>query len=338
MKNPFSSSDPATLTLARHSDGGDAGPFSGRPLSGGRARAPGLGETTARSKWLERVATEDGVSRLVIRRAMTDELTIARLFRVPPEEFTVTRKRLVAHLRETGEAASAAEVAKLPRPTPAVWAINQAAHKDRPAVERLLAAADELKRAQLGRGSTGVVPLAKAYQAAVAALTERSLASFRETGRATTAAFRGRVTGTLMAASTDPKLRKLLQAGQLQREAATVGFEVFGDARPALRVVRRSAPAGGPTPAAAPSRPEEDKDELRKRAESRMRVETARTDVAGAESRVKDLERAAAELRRGAEEARERFQAARRAAESARTELTRARARLLAAEKSAKPR
>ena len=284
------------------------------------------------------MATEDGASRLVIRRAMTDELTIARLFRVPPEEFTVTRKRLVAHLRETGEAASAAEVAKLPRPTPAVWAINQAAHKDRPAVERLLAAADELKRAQLGRGSTGVVPLAKAYQGAVAALTERSLASFRETGRATTAAFRGRVTGTLMAASTDPKLRKLLQAGQLQREAATVGFDVFGDARPALRVVRRSAPAGAPTPAAAPSPSEEDKDELRKRAESRMRVETARTDVAGAESRVKDLERAAAELRRGAEEARERFQAARRAAASARTELARARARLLAAEKSAKPR
>ena len=233
----------------------------------------------------------------------------------------MTRKRLVAHLRETGEAASAAEVAKLPRPTPVVWAINQAAHKDRPAVERLLAAADELKRAQLGRGSTGVVPLAKAYQGAVAALTERSLASFRETGRATTAAFRGRVTGTLMAASTDPKLRKLLQVGQLQREAATVGFDVFGDARPALRVVRRSAPAGAPTPAAAPSRPEEDKDELRKRAESRMRVETARTDVAGAESRVKELERAAAELRRGAEEARERFQAARRAAASARTEL-----------------
>jgi hypothetical protein len=284
------------------------------------------------------VATEDGVSRLVIRPAMTDELTIARLFRVPPEEFTVTRKRLVVHLRETGEAASAAEVAKLPRPTPVVWAINQAAHKDRPSVDRLLAAAGELKRAQLGRGSTGVVPLAKAYQAAVAALTERSLASFRETGRAPTAAFRGRVTGTLMAASTDPKLRKLLQVGQLQREAATVGFDVFGDTRPALRVVRRSGPAGAATLAAAPSRPEEDKDELRKRAGSRMRVETARTDVAGAESRVKELERAATDLRRGAEEARERFQAARRAAASARTELTRARARLLAAEKSAKPR
>ena len=208
----------------------------------GRARAPGLGETTARSRWLERVATEDGVSRLVIRRAMTDELTIARLFRVPPEEFTVTRKRLVAHLRETGEAASAAEVAKLPRPTPAVWAINQAAHKDRPAVEHLLAAADELKRAQLGRGSTGVVPLAKAYQGAVAALTERSLASFRETGRATTAAFRGRVTGTLMAASTDPTAP---QASSGRPAAARSGHG-------GLRRLRRRAPRAPSGPSVRP--------------------------------------------------------------------------------------
>jgi hypothetical protein len=268
---------------------------------------------------------------------MTDELTIARLFRVPPEEFTATRKRLVVHLRETGEAASAAEVAKLPRPTPAVWAINQAAHQDRPAVERLLAAAEELKRAQLGRGSTGVVPLAKAYQAAVAALTERSLASFRQAGRATTAAFRSRVTGTLMAASTDPKLRKLLHVGQLRREAVTVGFDVFGETRPSLRVVRRT-PARAPTPAALPSPPEENKDEIRKSAEARMRIETARADVAGAESRVTELERKEADLRRGAEEARARVQAARRATADAHTELARAQARLRAAEKPAKPR
>jgi hypothetical protein len=272
------------------------------------------------------------VSRLDIQLAMTDELTIARLFRVPPEEFTATRKRLVAHLRETGEAASAAEVAKLPRPTPVVWAINQAVHQDRPAVERLLAAAEELKRAQLGRGSTGVVPLAKAYQAAVAALTERSLAGFRQTGRATTAAFRSRVTGTLMAASTDPKLRKLLHLGQLRREAVTVGFDVFGETRPSLRVVRRAAPA------AFPSAPTENKDEIRKSTEARMRIETARADVAGAESRVKELERAEAELRRAAEEARVRLQTARRATADAHTELARAQTRLRAAEKPAKPR
>jgi hypothetical protein len=183
-----------------------------------------------------------------------------------------------------------------------------------------------------------VAPLAKTYQAAVAALTERSLANLRETGRATAASSRGRVTATLMAASTDPELRKLLTAGQLRREAATVGFDVFGEARPALRVVRRSAPGGASTPAAAVSPPPEDKDEVRRRAESRMRVETARADVARAEARLKELERAEADLQKAAGEARERFQTARGATASARTELARARTRLRTAEKAAKAR
>ena len=132
MKNPFSSFGPATLTR-----------FPGDRSQGGVRGLPAWERLLQGADGFERVSTEDRATWHVIRRAMTDELTIARLFRVPPEEFTVTRKRLIAHLRETGEAASAAEVAKLPRPTPVVWAINQAAHKDRPAVERLLAAASE---------------------------------------------------------------------------------------------------------------------------------------------------------------------------------------------------
>jgi hypothetical protein len=269
---------------------------------------------------------------------VADELTIARLFRVPPDEFTATRNRLVAHLRQTGEGESAAEIAKLPRPTPVVWAINQAAHHDRAAVERVLAAADELKRAQLGRGSGGVAPLAKAYQTAVATLTERSLATLAEAGRGLTPALRHRITGTIMAASADPELRKLLRAGQLRREAATVGFDVFGEARPAIRVVPRAAPALPSRRAGAPAEPREDGDEVRKRAEARMRVETARADLARAQARVKELEATEAELRRGADEARARFQAARRDAATGRAELARARARLRTAERAAKPR
>ena len=304
-----------------------------------------------KERWDERLAAsaDDRISRVSPRPTMTDELTIARLFRVPPERFTAERNRLVAHLRQAGEARSASEVAKLPRPTPSVWAINQAAHQDRPAVERLLTAADELKRAQLGRGSAEVAPLAKAYQAAVAALAERSLSSLETAGRPATGALRHRLTGTLMAASVDPALRKLLRAGQLRGEATTVGFDVFGGARPALRVVRRSASAratsagaGSPPPEAPPPPeerpPPEARDEVRKRAELRVRVETARADVAGAESRVKEREGAEAELRRKAIEARERAQAARRAAVSARTEVARARARLRAAERAARPR
>jgi len=76
---------------------------------------------------------------------MTDARTLA-LFRVSPEQFTAARNRLVAELRRTGEAPAAATIAKLPRPTLVVWAINQAAQENRAGVDRILSAADELKR------------------------------------------------------------------------------------------------------------------------------------------------------------------------------------------------
>jgi hypothetical protein len=77
-------------------------------------------------------------------------------------------------------------------------------------VDRLLATADQLKRAQLGPAPTAVSVAAKAYQDAIAALVEESLAHVTGAGHATTAAARNRLTGTLMAAATDPALRELL--------------------------------------------------------------------------------------------------------------------------------
>jgi hypothetical protein len=153
-----------------------------------------------------------------------DVRTAAALFRVPPEEFTAARNRLVAELRRTGRASDAAALAKLPRPTPVIWAINQVAHRDRAAVDRLVAAADQLKRAQLGRGPADAQASGKAYREAVAALVEQGLAHLTEAGRATTAATRSRLTGTIMAAATDPALRDELRAGRLTRARPSGSF------------------------------------------------------------------------------------------------------------------
>src|SRR5262249_35028397 len=150
------------------------------------------------------------------------------------------RNRLVIELRRTGKAPAAAAIAALPRPTPVVWAINQAAREDRAAVDRLLGAADQLKRAQLGRPATDMPSSAKAYRDAVAALTERSLAHLSAAGRPSPAAIRNRVTSTLMAVATDQRLRERFREGQLSREQTVAGFDVFGEATPALRVVRPS--------------------------------------------------------------------------------------------------
>jgi len=264
--------------------------------------------------------------------------TLAGLFRVPPEQFTAARNRLVAELRRDGKAPAAAAIAKLPRPTPVVWAINQVAHQDRAVVDRLVTAADQLKRAQLGHASTDVPASAKAYQEAVTTLVERSLAQLKEAGRATTAATRNRLTGTVMAAATDPALRESLRDGHLSREQVAAGFDVFADARPALRVVPpspASRPGSRPSP---PPPPPEDRDAQQRLAAARVRLETARADLAGAESRARELANAEAELARGAAEAHQRAAAARRAAAQGRADVARAKAKVTAAEKAARDR
>ena len=262
---------------------------------------------------------------------MTDVSTLTALFRVPPEHFTIARNRLVAELRRAGEATVAASVAKLPRPTPVVWAINQVAQRDRAAVERLLDAADQLKHAQLGRSPADVPTSTKTYRESVVALVQRSLAQMKDAGRPTTIAVKSRLTETLMAAATDPALREPLRAGHLSREHAAAGFAVFADARPALRVVKTTG--GSP-----PSPPPADRDMMRRRAEAQLRLETARADLARAESRARVLENAAAEAARGAAEARERAAAARRAATRGQADVRRAEAAVEAAARAARER
>jgi hypothetical protein len=267
---------------------------------------------------------------------MTDARTLA-LFRVSPEQFTAARNRLVAELRRTGDAPAAATIAKLPRPTLVVWAINQAAQESRAGVDRILSAADELKRIQLGRGPTEVPVAAKAYHTAVAALVERSLGHMKGAGHATTAAARNRLTGTVMAAVTDRSLRELLREGRLTREQTTTGFDVFGDVPPALRVVKAptaSPPESRSVPSAA-SLPK-DHDGIRRRAEARVRLETARAELAGAESRARELAKVEAELAREAADVRQRAAAARRATAQGRVDVARARAKASAAEKAAR--
>jgi hypothetical protein len=269
---------------------------------------------------------------------VTDARTLTALFRVPPEQFTTTRNRLVAELRRAGESPAAASGAKLPRPTPVVWAINQVTHGDRAAVERLLATADELKAAQLGRAATDVPASSKAYQEAVTTLVERSLAQLKDAGRATTAATRNRLTGTLMAAATNPALREALREARLTREHIVVGFDVFGDARPALQVVKptRASRSGSRQDSAAPLPPPADRDATRRRADARVRLETARADLARAESQARELERTEAELARAAAEAHERATAGSRAAAQSREDVRRAKAKVTAAEKAAR--
>jgi hypothetical protein len=259
---------------------------------------------------------------------MTDASSLTALFRVPPEQFTTARNRLVAELRRAGEVAVAASVAKLARPTPVVWAINQAVHREPAAVARLVEATDRLKQAQLGHGSVDVAASVKAYREAVEALVERSLTQLTDAGRSTTAAVRTRLTQTLMASVTDTALRESLRAGRLSREEVSAGFDVFGPTRPTLRALTAR---GKPPPP-----PSKDREEARRRAELELRLRTARADLARVQERARELERREADEARSAAEARERAATAREAAAQGRAEVKRAEAKVRAAEDAAR--
>jgi hypothetical protein len=271
---------------------------------------------------------------------VTDVPAVAELFRLPPEQFTAARNRLVAELRRAGKLPAAAAIATLPRPTPVVWAINQVAHEDGDAVARLLTTAEQLKRAQLGRTSQDVPSSVKAYRDTVTALVERSLAHLRAAGRPTTVAVRNRLTGTLMAAAIEPRLHQPLREGQLSREQTVTGFDAFGDVPPSLRVVKPFATAEArdrqPTPRT--STPREDPGAACRQAEARVRLETARAQLAQAERRARELTNAAAERAKEVAEAQQRAAAADRAAAQGQADVAMARAKVKEAEKAIRER
>src|SRR3954467_7408760 len=70
------------------------------------------------------------------------------LYGLDPKDFVAARNDLAKRLRKEGDKAGAAEVAKLKRPTPAAWAVNQLARRYRADVEQLVHLGALLRAAQ----------------------------------------------------------------------------------------------------------------------------------------------------------------------------------------------
>ena len=70
------------------------------------------------------------------------------LYALDPGEFVAARNELARRLRKEGQKQLAGEVAKLRRPSPAAWAVNQLARRHGDELERLVRAGEELRAAQ----------------------------------------------------------------------------------------------------------------------------------------------------------------------------------------------
>ncbi|HWI04798.1 MAG TPA: hypothetical protein VNT52_13390 [Acidimicrobiales bacterium] len=253
------------------------------------------------------------------------------LYGLDPNDFVAARNDLVKRLKKEGDKALAAEVAKLKRPTPAAWAVNQLARRHREDVEELVLLGEALRDAQ-DRALAGDDPgdlrqAGRARRDAVARLADRAGRLLVERGGAA-GAHAGEVTATLEAASLDEEAGAAVLAGRLSTELEPPsGFGLFD--------LTASAPAPRPKPKPAPAPPEVDErarreaeaaaEEARRRWEERTAQAKAAVErVAAGRRSVQEAEADIARLEDALTDARGRLRAAARDAELAEDAASRA--------------
>jgi hypothetical protein len=245
---------------------------------------------------------------------MSATRALERLYAVAPNEFTRTRNTLVAELRKSRDADAAREVARLRRPSAALWAVNQLARHARGPLERFLEAVDRLRRTQLS-DPRGAVEAMRAERAQLETLVERARQALADAGYAASAEMRRRIGDTLLGAAADRRHADALVHGRLTEELHAPGFDALTGA-PRLSVVQGGAAQrdGAATRSRAGGR------ERAARATTKARAEDQRARARDAKALAREqkaLERAAkAEARRREAEAR-RHEAEARAAEVA---------------------
>src|SRR4051794_35199931 len=169
------------------------------------------------------------------------------LYGLPLEEFTPARDAAARALRKAGEREAAAQVAKLPKPSPAAWAANQVAREQPELIAALLDAGAALRAAQdaamSGGGAASLREATLAERRAVDAVMSAA-AALKPVGKPLSRAMADRLRTTLHAAAGDPGLRAALSAGRLVSEAQAGGAWPFALGTP------------GVEPAEAPPKPE----------------------------------------------------------------------------------
>lgn len=152
---------------------------------------------------------------------------VRRLLAVVPTEFTVARNRLVAALRQAGRGEEARAVARLRKPSPALWVTNQLARTDRRAVAAFIDAVARLRRTQLQDARVAGDAL-RAQRAALKGLVDNARELLTRADLAASRPTLRRVSDTLMGAAVDRRHAEALRHGELAEELPAPGFEAFG--------------------------------------------------------------------------------------------------------------
>jgi hypothetical protein len=137
---------------------------------------------------------------------------VDRLFSVPLEDFVAERKQVAKELREAGEREAAAEVAKLPKPTPPAWALNRLARDEPDEVGAWLDAAEELREVSESPGA-GLREAIEAHRDATRTLLGVVRDRARPGGKPLSEPMLVRVRELLQAATVDAQVAEALRRG-----------------------------------------------------------------------------------------------------------------------------
>jgi hypothetical protein len=222
------------------------------------------------------------------------------LYGLPLERFVPERTALVKALRAEKRTSEAAEVAKLPKPSRAAWAVNQVVRTQKRTVLELFDAGDSLQQAQAdvigGRGDAKQLRVAADRErAAVKQLTEAARGLLSADGHALTAATLDRVSETLHAAALDEGARHQVERACLERELRHVGLGEAG------------APTTSPTPSRSRRSPRaKHDDEVAERAAAKQAARERAEQLTAARQAEAEARRTAGRAARAQQVAEER--------------------------------
>ena len=252
------------------------------------------------------------------KRRAADDSDIDGLFQLPLSEFTAARNALAAKLKAAGNAEEAAEVKALSKPPGSAWVVNQLYWGNRNAFDQMVAAGEQLRKAQASqlRGKGGDVrETFDAHRDAVADLTKRAAEFLREAGQSPSPDLMRRITTTLEALAAYGDHSSAPSAGRLTADVSAPGFDALaslvsdGAGSPGTassRVIPFVSPAKQKAIASKRSPAERQRHE---EAERKARAAAAATAVKAAERALdearKDAARAEAALKKAAARAKE---------------------------------
>jgi DNA repair exonuclease SbcCD ATPase subunit len=201
------------------------------------------------------------------------------LYGLPPGDFTEARDALVKRLRADRERELANEVKSLRKPTLAAWALNQLVRNRRKDVDKLLAAGDQLRKAQeqlVANGDRAGFQRAALKERELVAQLARDAASLAaEAGEGSSQGLEEKLAATLHAASLDEDTAAELAAGRVLRERQPVAG--FGGLEPAPQPPQPS-PRRAKAAKADKTGAERRKREQAEQAEARAALQAARLE------------------------------------------------------------